>query len=242
MELKKYSKYDNDWIVKNQMGFNPLFLSEWGLYGIEPNNTHVILDLACGKATSSIFIAKEYQCKVFAADLLINPTDNLFRIKEHCMESLIVPLSCDARKLQFPREYFDYIICTDAFIYFGTDDTFIPYIKNFIKPNWYLVFTVPGFPNDEPDIIPDYLKPFWADECWTWHNPEWWKRHISKYGFFEIKHLEVLHEGVEKWTEWKKLRQKHEPDNKSILVDINVMKEDKGKYMGFIKVVAQRII
>jgi cyclopropane fatty-acyl-phospholipid synthase-like methyltransferase len=242
VELLRHQKYDNNWIVKNQMGLNPLLLTEWGFCNIEPDNSEIVLDLACGKATSSIFIAKEYNCKVFAVDLWVNPTENLNRIKESGMESLIVPLSCEARKLPFPKEYFDYIICTDSFIYFGTDDTYIPYIKEFIKPGGYLIFTVPGFPNDEPNTIPEYLKPFWADECWTWHNPKWWERHISRYDYYKIEQIEVLPNGIEKWIEWKELRKKHEPDNKSIDVDINVMNNDKGKYMGFIKVVAKRIL
>ena len=241
MELFRHQKYEKEWIVKNQMGFNPLELTEWSFFNIEPNNSKIILDLACGKATSSIFIAKEYGCKVFATDLWIDPTENFKRIKEYNLESLIIPLNCDARKLPFPKEYFDYVICTDAFIYFGTDDTYIPYIRNFIKPERYLIFTVPGFPNDELHIIPEYLKPFWADECWTWHNPNWWEKHITKYGFFKIEQVEVLHNGIEKWIEWKELRKKFEPENKSKEIDINVMKQDKGKNMGFIKLIAQRI-
>jgi SAM-dependent methyltransferase len=241
MELIKNLRYDNEWIIKNQMGLNPLLLTEWGFCNYEPKNSNLILDLACGKAISSIFIAKEYNCRIFAVDLWIKPTENLNRIKEYGLESLIIPLNCDARKLPFPKEYFDYIICTDAFIYFGTDDTYIPYIKDFIKPNGYLIFTVPGFPNEELNVIPEYLKPFWADECWTWHNPKWWESHIGKFDFFKIKQLEVLPDGIEKWIEWKKLRKNFEPENKSLDVDIEVMNNDKGKNMGFIKVVAQRI-
>ena len=241
MELLRYKKYDINWIIKNQMGFNPLYLTEWGLDTIEPNNNHTILDLACGKAISSIFIANEYNCKVFAYDLWIKPTENLQRVKEFNLESLIIPLHGDARELPFSDEYFDYIICTDAFIYFGTDDTYIPYIKKFIKIGGYLVITVPGFPNQEPKIIPDYLKPFWADECWTWHNPEWWERHISRYEYYNIKQLEVLQNGIEKWIEWKKIRKNLEPENKSLDIDIKVMEEDNSKNMGFIKIVAQRI-
>jgi cyclopropane fatty-acyl-phospholipid synthase-like methyltransferase len=223
------------------MGFNPLLLTEWSFSNIEPDDSKIILDLACGKATSSIFIAKEYNSKVYAADLWIEPTENLDRIKGYNMESLVIPLSIDARNLPFSNEYFDYIICTDSFIYFGTDDTYIPYIKEFIKLGGYLVFTVPGFPNEEPYVLPEYLKPFWADECWTWHNPNWWKRHIEKFEYYKIKQIEVLPNGIDKWIEWKKLRKNYEPDNKSIDVDIEVMNSDKGRYMGFIKLVAQRI-
>ena len=241
MELIKHLNYENDWIIKNQMGLNPLLLTEWGFYNYEPKSNSVVFDLGCGKAISSIFIAKEFNCQVFAVDLWIKSTENFNRIKEFGLESKIVPLNCDARELPFPNEYFDCINCTDAFIYFGTDDTYISYISKFIKPGGYLIFTVPGFPNEEPDTIPEYLKPFWADECWTWHTPKWWERHIGKYDYYKIEQIEILKNGIEKWIEWKILRKKYEPENKSLDVDINVMKTDGGKNMGFIKVVAQRI-
>jgi SAM-dependent methyltransferase len=241
MELLRHLKYKNDWIVKNQMGLNPLLLTEWTLDGIEPQKNSIILDLACGKATSSVFIAEEYGCTVFAADLWIDPSDNLKRIKEWGRESQIFPMKVEARNIPYPKDYFDLIVCTDSFIYFGTDDTYIPYIKEYIKIGGYLAFNVPGFPNEEPNILPEYLKPFWADECWTWHNPAWWKKHIAKYDFFEVMQVEVLPNGIEKWIEWKKIRKQYEPENKSIDVDISVMNNDKGRNMGYIKVIAQRI-
>ena len=51
-----------------------------------------ILDLGCGKACSSIFLAKEYDVKVWATDLWIDATTNFENIKAMDAEENVFPI------------------------------------------------------------------------------------------------------------------------------------------------------
>ena len=74
-------KYDIDWMVQNSMGPNVIWLTEalTGVMTLEPGMR--VLDMGCGKAISSIFLAKECGVEVWAADLCVKPTENWERIR-----------------------------------------------------------------------------------------------------------------------------------------------------------------
>lgn len=48
-----------------------------------------ILDMGCGNALTSIFLAKEFGVTVFANDLWVSPTDNWKRICNEGVENLV---------------------------------------------------------------------------------------------------------------------------------------------------------
>ena len=52
------------------------------------------LDLGCGMALTSVFLANETDAKtVYAFDLWISATDNAARIREHGLEDKVVPIA-----------------------------------------------------------------------------------------------------------------------------------------------------
>jgi cyclopropane fatty-acyl-phospholipid synthase-like methyltransferase len=65
------SKYDIKWVIENEMGPSSLWLMEYLTEKINIKKEMTILDLGCGKAMSSIFLAKEYGPQIIAADLWI---------------------------------------------------------------------------------------------------------------------------------------------------------------------------
>jgi len=54
------SAYDPAWIVENQMGPNALWLTEFLCEAKELRPGMRVLDLGCGKALSSVFLASEF--------------------------------------------------------------------------------------------------------------------------------------------------------------------------------------
>src|SRR5205085_559968 len=54
------SAYDPRWIIDNQMGPHPLWLMEWLCEAFDLPARARVLDLGCGKALTSIFLAREF--------------------------------------------------------------------------------------------------------------------------------------------------------------------------------------
>ena len=52
------AKYDPEWVLKGWMGPNVLWLTEWLCEKMELKPGMRVLDMGCGKALSSIFLAK----------------------------------------------------------------------------------------------------------------------------------------------------------------------------------------
>src|SRR2546425_9719659 len=101
------SKYDLDWMIENHIGLNAVWLTEALCQVMDIRPEMRVLDLGCGKAIGSIFLAKEFGCQVWATDLWFDRSDNLKRICDADAEDLVFPLQEDARKLPFDEGFFD---------------------------------------------------------------------------------------------------------------------------------------
>ena len=234
------NEYDPQWIITNQMGLNPLWLTEWLCESVPLRSGMRVLDLGCGKALSSIFLAKEYGVQVWAADLWIKPTDNYERIRQAGVEDRVFPIHADAHNLPFAEGYFDAILCTDSYIYFGTDDLYLDYLHQFVKPSGQIGITVPGFMHELNGRLPEHILPFWAQECWTWHTAEWWRWHWERTRLVNDVSADVLPDGWKLWLQWKIARAKVKGETSSLMSDIQVLEADQGRYLGFIRMVASR--
>lgn len=151
------SKYDPEWVLKNQMGPNALWLIEWLCQKMEMKSGMRVLDMGCGKAISSIFLAKEFGVQVWANDLWISASDNGQRIREADLENQIYPIRAEAHSLPYAEEFFDAIVCVDAYAYFGTDDLYLNYFHKFVRPGGQIGIVVPGLVRDFDGRVPEHL-------------------------------------------------------------------------------------
>ena len=94
--------YDPVWLVDNMMGPCSVWLTE-ALTDVMPlaAGDHV-LDLGCGKAMSSIFLAREFNTHVVAADLWIGADENQRRIDDAGLAASITPIHLDATSSTSP--------------------------------------------------------------------------------------------------------------------------------------------
>jgi cyclopropane fatty-acyl-phospholipid synthase-like methyltransferase len=74
-------------MLENLMGPNAVWLAEAlaGVMDLRPGMR--VLDMGCGRAISSIFLAKEFGVQVWATDLWIKPSENWARIRAAGLES-----------------------------------------------------------------------------------------------------------------------------------------------------------
>src|SRR5690349_16724185 len=94
------TRYHPAWVLGNaSSGANSLWLAEW-LAGDVVLTPHMrVLDLACGRASSSIFLHREFGPEVWAADLWFDVEQNARRIREAGVERSVFPVHADARAL-----------------------------------------------------------------------------------------------------------------------------------------------
>jgi hypothetical protein len=130
-------------------------------------------------------------------------------------------------------------VCVDAYIYFGTDDLYLDYLHKFVKPGGQIGMVVPGFMRDIEGHLPPHLLPFWAQECWTWHTADWWRWLWSRTGLVEVQVVDTLPDGCEMWLQWKRARLARGDGSPGLESDIQVLEADGGRYMGFVRMIAQ---
>ena len=204
--MKNIENYKKYFTKEYMMGPNALrLLSE--VVEDNPNATSKgnVLDLGCGAALSSIFLANETSADtVWALDLWVSATDNYKRICENRLENKIIPIHGDALAMPFAHEYFDAVVSVDTYHYFGCEENvFAEKILPFIKKGGYTLIVVPGL-KEEPTGDMKTLMDEWAgDEAYMFKTKEWWAKHIAK-GCEEQVEVEV-YESVQfnlVWQEW----------------------------------------
>ncbi|MBO4298632.1 MAG: methyltransferase domain-containing protein [Clostridia bacterium] len=136
------------------------------------------LDLGCGYALTSLFIANETDAQsVYAYDLWIPATDNYLRIREYQLEDKVIPLHGDAMDMPFARDYFDAIVSVDAYHYFGCKEgVFRDRILPFVKKGGYVMIAVPGL-KEQPQGEMKRLFETWAegDDAQLFRTAAWWE-------------------------------------------------------------------
>ena len=93
------ARYSPEWMYENKMGCQCLWLVESLSRIMELKPGMRVLDMGCGKAMTSIFLAKEFGVTVFANDLWISPSENWVRVCEAGMQSLVFPIYGEAHAL-----------------------------------------------------------------------------------------------------------------------------------------------
>jgi cyclopropane fatty-acyl-phospholipid synthase-like methyltransferase len=221
-------------VAGNLMGPHVLWLMESLCARTELATGMRVMDLGCGKAISSIFLAREFGVQVWATDLWIAATDNWKRIRQAGVEEQVFPIHAEARALPYPDEFFDAILSIDAYHYFGTDDLYLEKLARFLKPAGQLAIACPGLTRElRNDEIPEYLRDHYFNQQWhSFHSPAWWRWHWEKTGTVEVVCAEEMPEAPEIW------KSSTQPDNP----DAPVVLADAGRLLTFSRVVARKLV
>jgi cyclopropane fatty-acyl-phospholipid synthase-like methyltransferase len=236
------SGYDASWVAANQMGPHALWLIEalTEVLTIEPGTR--VLDLGCGRAMTSIFLANEFGAHVTAADLWIPADENQQRIEAANAGDRVQAVHAEAHALPFGTSSFDVIVSVDAYHYFGTDDLYIGYISEFLRPGGHIGIVVPGTTREVGEAVPPHLVEYWDWEFCSFHSPEWWRRHWSKTGRVDVDHADLLTDG---WLDWLRFSRATLPTLDGWRLDaarqeIALLEADRGATLGFTRVTATR--
>jgi len=228
-------RYHPEWIVANASGgANALWLTEWLATALDLTPGMRVLDLGCGRAASSIFLRREFGVQVWATDLWFSASENMQRIRDAGVDDGVFPLHADARSLPFAAEFFDAIVCVDAFSYFGTDDLYLNYLAQFVKTGGPIGLAGAGLAREIEGPIPEHLREFWTQDFWCLHSAAWWRRHWERTGLLEITVADTMQDGWQVWLDWHKSAF---PDNAA---EIRTLEADRGQYLAYVRVVGRR--
>jgi len=244
-QFPRSSRYAPEWVLANQMGPNALWLAEWLCEALPLAPGMRVLDLGCGRAMTSIFLAKEFGMQVWATDLWISPDHNWKRVVEAQVADRVFPLRAEAHSLPYPEGFFDAVVSIDAYQYFGTDELYLGYLSRFVRAGGAVGVVMPALMQPIGSQLPDHLvkpqangKVFWEDGCWSFKTPTWWQDLWSRNSSVTGARIDTLPDG---WRHWRDFEKAVEANGNSIFPsDAQALEADQGRYIGFIRAIARR--
>ncbi len=237
MKYIKSTTYDPKIVNEKIMGPNPLKLTEELLQGHTIRPGAAVMDLGSGQGITSVFLAKEYGFRVFAADLWSDPSENMRFFEQMGLSAEnIVPIHADATALPFAHEFFDAVVCIDAYNYFGRDKAYLgEHLLPFVKHGGYIYIAVPGMKKDLHDDLPPELLLSWTPEQLEYiHDAAYWEDIIRAADGVEILSIREMESNEEAWNDWLAT------DNEYAKGDRKTMEAGGGKYMNFIAIILRR--
>ena len=237
MNYPRSEKYQTPELLSKIMGPNPVKLEEELLLDCAIPQGSRVCDLGSGQGLTSVFLAKEYGFTIYAADLWSDPEENrLFFRRMGLRDDQIIPVKADATDLPFEENFFDGIISTDSYNYFGRDPAYLDQkLLPFVKPGGYVYIAIPGMKRDCHQHLPKELLLSWTPEQLEYmHDAAYWRRMVSQCHGADVLAVEEMQSNDEVWADW--LRQ----DNEYAVGDRKAMEAGGGKYLNFIRIVLRR--
>lgn len=238
MQYQISKKYNNKTINDKIMGPNPIKLQEELLQNSSIPDKATVMDLGSGQGVTSFILAKEYGYRVFATDLWSNPTENMKFFEAMGLNSdQIIPIKADATNLPFANDFFDAVVCTDSYNFFGRDKNYLgEKLLPYVKIGGYIYISVPGMVKDCHDNLhPEFLLSWTPEQMDYIHDIEYWKNIIGYSENAEIVSIHEMESNEEAWNDWLL------SDNEYAVNDRKAMSAGADKYMNFIAIILRRI-
>jgi SAM-dependent methyltransferase len=219
-ELREYSR---DEIYQDCFGGGGLYLAARmaRTLGMQPDDR--VLDLGCGKGSSSVFLAKHYGVQVAALDLWTSADFLEQKFSRLGFLDRITPIQMDATQpLPFALEYFDAIFSMNSFNFYGGSIDFLQHLLKHLKPGGRLCigsevltseFTVEQLanpprayafrlppPNEQVDVFEGDFK--------KQHTPGWWRDLFESSGLLHVEYCQELEDAERIYEEL--VRYEHE--------------------------------
>ncbi|MBQ7670061.1 MAG: class I SAM-dependent methyltransferase [Clostridia bacterium] len=237
MQYPKSERYDTPELMAKIMGPNPIKLEEELLTDHKIPTGAVVCDLGSGQGLTSVFLAKEYGFRVYAADLWSDPEENRrFFEAMGLTEREITPVKADAEDLPFQRGFFGAVVSVDSYNYFGRDPAYLDEkLLPFVKDGGYIYIAIPGMKRDCHEHLPPELLLSWTPEQLAYmHDVAYWMAMVSTAKDAEVIEVSEMQSNDEVWADWLK------QENEYAVGDRKAMEAGGGRYLNFIKIVLRK--
>ena len=237
MQYPRSEKYNTPKLQQKIMGPNPIKLEEELLLGNAIPAGAVVCDLGSGQGLTSVFLAKEYGFTVYAADLWSEPEENRAFFREMGLsDAQIIPVKADATALPFEKEFFDAVVSTDSYNYFGRDPKYLDEkLLPFVKKGGYVYIAIPGMKKDCHEALPPVLLLSWTPEQMDYmHDTAYWAAMVGRSRDAEVLSVREMESNEEVWADWLAC------ENEYAVGDRRSMEAGAGRYLNFIAIVLQK--
>lgn len=194
--LKKSLQYDMAMVRKCMAGPNALYLTEELTDSMDLKPGMHVLDLGCGRALSSIFLAREFSVTVFAVDAQECAAETHEMLQDVQLDSQVFPINARAEALPFMPGTFDCLVCVNAYHNFGMEPGFFsqklrPLLRDGAQVGLVLPATDAAFVA-EKDLQEKERPAFWSMDNWR----RWFEHEL------DIHVCEQLTCTQEAWQDW----------------------------------------
>ena len=203
-ELDGYTRAE---LYEDCLGGGGLYLATQMVRTMRLQAGDIVLDLGCGKGTTSLFLAKQFGLKVIAVDLWTSATFLNQKFTKFGYRDQITPLQLDVtRELPFAEGYFDAIFCMNSFSFYGGTVAFLHHLLTHLKPGGQLClgsevltteFTAEQIQNP-PEVYAFKLPPpnetvnVFEDDFKKQHTAHWWRELFEHSGLLKVEHCQNL--------------------------------------------------
>lgn len=162
-----------------------------------------VLDLACGRGQSSVFLAAHCEVDVVSLDLWIPAVERQRAAAAAGVAGRVTVLQGDiTRGLPVEAASLDAIVCLQAFHCFGTTPWVVRYLVSLLKPGGRLGLAQGCFRHEAPELPALFrASDGWNVEYPKYHSPGWWARHVESHGPLALRLAQEVPDGDLLWED-----------------------------------------
>lgn len=192
--LERSQKYDRSFVRRCMAGPNALYLTEELTDSMSLAPGMAVLDLGCGRALSSVFLAREYGVTVYAVDKN-EDAETCNMLRDVGCDKSVYPIRADAASLPIPAGIIDALVCVNAYHNFGMEAGFFEAkLKPLLKPGAQVGLVLCG-------RCAECVKPDDMNENPVFWSAAEWRRWFESEGL-GIDVCEELESTERAWKEW----------------------------------------
>jgi cyclopropane fatty-acyl-phospholipid synthase-like methyltransferase len=192
-----------------------------------------VLDLGCGKGATSVFLAREFDTEVCAADLWVHRAQRAALFQDASVGEKVHAVDADVRRLPFEDDFFDVVVSIDAWEYFGTDDYPLPALLRVLRPGGQIGMATPAMRTEvrELDAIPEHIAAVVGWEALAWHTAAWWEQQWRLSGLVTDVRARLQPDGWADWLRWERAVLAYGDEGAEAVIDM--LERDEGRLLTF---------
>lgn len=236
------NNYDPAWVVGLDMGPHPLWLLEDLTADLDLRPGMRVLDLGSGRGATSVYLTREHDVDVVATDWWTPADQAAAAFAAAGVSDRVTAVRAEAHALPFEAASFDAIISIDAFEYFGTADTYLPYLLGFLVPGGQLGVATPAMRREAREMggIPAHVRACVGWEAMAWHTADWWRFQWETTELVSDVSARYAETGWADWLLWEQVTRSVRGEDPCGGPVVAMLEADAGQLLTFALATARR--